>query len=75
MSNPTNKQITYLNIVKSTEDSTVEEKIPFRVLAKNVILKQADQNNVEYTLENFGILNATPGDIDKICDFVFPTTE
>ena len=71
MSNPTNKQITYLNIVKST-DGTVEEKIPFKVLAGNVIL---DSNNTAYTLTDFGVLNATPDDIDKICGFVFSTSE
>lgn len=68
MSNPTNKQITYLNIVKST--GTVEEKIPFKVLAENLIL---DSDNTVYTLADFGILNATPDEIDKICGFVFPT--
>jgi hypothetical protein len=72
MSNPNNKQITYLNIVNST-DSTVEGPIPFKVLAENIL--GLDSDNVGYTLVDFGILNATNDEIDTICSFVFPTTE
>lgn len=72
MSNPTNKQITYLNIVNST-DSTVEGPIPFKVLAENIL--GLDPDKVEYTLKDFGIFNATTGDIDTIYNKVlaFPT--
>lgn len=67
MSNPTNKQITYLNIVNST--GATEGPIPFKVLAQNIL--ELDPNNVEYTLEDFGIFNALPSEIDAICDFKF----